>query len=155
MVNWVTFTSFNGGSHKIQMQDDLDEVMECIKHTTEAEECEFDNYENLDKIREKLKELGFADDIFISWENSTWMTIQRFGGDVKEFFPMTSICKEDILLNTMSNWTEDEKKIIEAWSKHMMETVARKMSDAYLSDGYWMDLEIIARSYVEAEGEVK
>jgi len=53
-------------------------------------------------------------------------------------FPITSICRADL----QEYFTDKE---IESLDNVDMEYLASKMADAYCDNGFWIDMEIIAR----------
>jgi len=70
-----------------------------------------------------------------------------------KFYPITSICKADILFAFNINeedkdLTKEQKDIVEKvcnLSDENMKWIASKMADAYCSNGYWIDLKIITQ----------
>jgi len=53
----------------------------------------------------------------------------------KEYFPITSICREDLKGIGYNTSNLDDG---------MMERLANKMADTYLDNGFWQDLRISA-----------
>lgn len=77
-----------------------------------------------------------------------------------KFYPITSICKADILFaldiadEEDENLTQEQKNIVERVAKISdsdMKWIASKMADAYCSDGYWIDLKIITKQLLTNE----
>lgn len=63
-------------------------------------------------------------------------------------FPITSICREDL----QRKFT---KKQIKSLTNSDMEHIASKMADAYLNNGFWIDMPIIVENVLEQKLEQK
>ena len=68
--------------------------------------------------------------------------IEDINIDMFKEFPITTICREDL-----KQCCSDSE--IELFTDTDMERVANKMSNAYLENGYWIDLRIIAEQILE------
>lgn len=62
-----------------------------------------------------------------------------------EDFPITSVSRQDLL---SVGWTDEQIKTIPDWK---MERLAEKMACAYLENGYWIDLKILAEDVLVNE----
>lgn len=58
---------------------------------------------------------------------------------MKQSFIITCLSRADLV---ETGFTESEIKAIPDWK---MERLARKMGEAYVENGYWIDLESLAR----------
>lgn len=63
---------------------------------------------------------------------------------MSRFFPITSICKEDILMQFMA-YDEFEliKDRVEQMDDHDMQQFAKSLANAYCEDFFWSSLETI------------
>jgi len=62
--------------------------------------------------------------------------------DMAKMFPLTSICRDDV---AMVLGKEKAEKLVD-WD---MKRLAEKMTNAYLENGYWVDLQIIVEYILE------
>jgi hypothetical protein len=81
---------------------------------------------------------------------------KRKGSGIDKPFQVTSVCKRDIL-----GLIEDEKglsftrKDVLKLTEADMGRIADKMSNAYVENGFWIDLEIITEAYLEQKNKNK
>jgi len=61
-----------------------------------------------------------------------------------KYYPLTSICKDDLT----ERFTAEQ---IDKLTDEDMKRIASKMSDAYLDQSYWIDLEIITKDILDTK----
>jgi len=91
--NFATFTSWKFGSHNITLCDTIDQVigvMDCTHDGYDEDEIpDMSNFDNQEAVRTKLDELTMSENIWVEWEDGTWMTIQRITPTEKEMEEIT------------------------------------------------------------------
>lgn len=72
------------------------------------------------------------------------MGIKQHKKSIKEFFPITSICREDIIHAFTDN--PDAQKIVRNLDDGDMEILASKLADDYCEQLFWDSLKVIFES---------
>ena len=76
MIQYASFTSFRSGEHNIALLEELLDVRNIIEQTREEGECRLVDG-NIRSVMARVKNLGVGDNMWIEFDDSTWMTIQR------------------------------------------------------------------------------
>lgn len=123
----ITYNGDNGSVSDITLKKDGTIIL--------CGTTEWDNFEA------NIEELSFEDVISILRTLEVQKGLDRFEVVCKEYFPITSLSREDI--------AELGFKGAENLSDSVMERIARKMADAYLESSFWVDLDIMVSDFTD------